>query len=1020
MNEQVQGDRFASASIRLTSSGPESPLIYSTPRLPQSPDHYKYDREPFVDDRWRSKAKAPLVGDYYRPTYGDARRASREPHRPRSSVDPWRPTTKPSSIDPARSPLASTSPEKIADQKPFITQDSDGFDFSKVPKGPKIKGLVPVSEFDKKFPHIWISANAVPPDPHTPQHLRRMLKRAKFEYLQVDASGYYIGFKNTETGRSDLNACYDQYHGGRLFQRYILEMRCFPNGQHSAEDETRPESLHARLDRSATEQSNTGPARDEITTGTSARDLVESELEALPPDHRLEAPQDVAVISPSILGTRTSVLQSHDDSSSTESGKTSSELSTNSQGRSRRCQICKKASPLDTTSLFACSTCHRRFHKGCHKPMISCSSEVWQCYLCEKTRTKLNASPPSVGAEQEPEGDYCERPSKRAKLDPMSTKTSPLRLELSRNQERHSVVPDHGKQTSGPDRILERMTCEKEEEQGQTRIQEIPETPTNGNSSSLTTADEDLPFVSPALDPPSSSSHSGGLGNSNRALLRPDMYYHEMIALALLASPDHRLPAAEIYKWVAENIPGYKLKSGNWQTGISVTLTQKSKESPNALFIRQPRNPDEPGSKGKGGWWALRKGVESQFSRLNPNIERPIGSDSKKKTSYAGADDAHFDQDQNEYMLPSVKKSQAEDPANDRDGSIDSVGLAHSFPPMSRRADTSIAMAEEILTDCRVAVPETPASLRATTIEMGGIYSDRSFSSSPKHLKTAQGYQDDAGIKEAPREIPDSMDPVLADLLNVGDEHASSSPAGPRSNIAAAEDLPADRGSNVGLRHQGAESWQDRMQSDSPVVETGALRSSEVDVSVGKPDKQLPHSHDSQDITMEDRHDSAVEAPYDRERLAATLIKAYVQPKFTSLSLYEGRPEYRSNAPEHDTEAKLREIKFRPTRKQVFGKTAFSRLSGNGLGTSLKTADLGQVDARSFQQAMQTIPPDTGSDQDQFIDEFGSLDKLLGLPSLVVPMIHENQLAFRDGTQVSLLVASEVPTLLTMIIVRRW
>lgn len=941
-----------------------------------------------------------------------------------------------SSIKRVESSVLGAMPEKIVDTERHAAQAFGGFDFSKVPRGPSFRslGLMRVSELDKKFPHIWISPQVVPPDQIILTHLGRKLRKCKPVYLQVDTSGYYIGFHNTSQGRSELEACYENHHNKPFFT-YRLNMRCFPHGQRPTLAQTNPhlgESAESQSSVQFTsdkvgkggeitaqnpekmieggekpaqnmnkvEESGGTPTDDvnKIETGrkTPSDDVEKPGIDVLPTYSGPGAPSDVIMTSPSILGTRTSALQNHDDSSSIKSSKTPSELSSNSQGKSRKCQICKKTSPLDATSLFACSTCRRRFHKGCHKPMIISSSEVWQCYLCDK-KTKINMPAASVQAKHVFGDDHFERPSKRAKLENTSTnKTSPLRLELSRSGDRTPAISDDVDRYSGPgghSQLVSGIDME------QPCVLEIPETPTNGDMSSLTMADKNVPSESPALGAIRSSVHSGGSSNSKKTSLRPNVPYADLIAMALLESPDHRLPAANIYHWIADNVPGYALKAGNWQSGIAVTLTLRSKEGPKAIFEKQLRNTDEPSTgKGKGGWWALRKGAESQFRRWNPSVDYATTSDpsgiSWSKNSVSNKEVAqdrrsHQDhQDQIGHTSTLEKSFEAENHVKDTETTTNCAHLARSYEPDGKSAIC-----------CQLAVPKTPDSPRATKIEMGGMHSDQSSSSPTQHE------QADTAAQQVSREIPDSVDPVVADLMDVDGEYSLTSPTAPRLDEPTATDVhSAADGLNTAIRIQEARIQQDVMPMDSPranILDVGIPKAA---ADPGRQDADLPREQERQIVTTDGRHGSTVETPYDLEQRAAILVKEYVRPRFSALSLYEGHPEYLPDGPGHDTEAKAREIRSRPTRKQVFGKTTLSRLAGNDLGSSLKSVKLGcQPGAGSSTQVVQGKSTDVGSDQDRLIREFASLGELLGLPSLVVPMIHENQLAFRDGTQVSLL-----------------
>jgi hypothetical protein len=99
-----------------------------------------------------------------------------------------------------------------------------------------------------------------------------------------------------------------------------------------------------------------------------------------------------------------------------------------------------------------------------------------------------------------------------------------------------------------------------------------------------------------------------------------------------------------------------------------------------------------------------------------------------------------------------------------------------------------------------------------------------------------------------------------------------------------------------------------------------------------------------------------------------------------------------------DHEAKMEEIRARPTRKQIFGKVALSRVKGRDALTKLNKMVLGK-------QRLEKINVYKGYTEEQIAEQkrlnepegfYNNLEELLNLPHQVVPFIHESQLAFRD------------------------
>ncbi|KAH0364087.1 hypothetical protein KCU65_g6985, partial [Aureobasidium melanogenum] len=99
-----------------------------------------------------------------------------------------------------------------------------------------------------------------------------------------------------------------------------------------------------------------------------------------------------------------------------------------------------------------------------------------------------------------------------------------------------------------------------------------------------------------------------------------------------------------------------------------------------------------------------------------------------------------------------------------------------------------------------------------------------------------------------------------------------------------------------------------------------------------------------------------------------------------------------------DHEAKMEEIRARPTRKQIFGKVALSRVAGNDALTKLNEMKLGK-------QRIEHVNYYKGYTEEEIAEEkrlneqegyYNTVEELLGLPQQVVPQIYEQQLAFRD------------------------
>lgn len=104
-----------------------------------------------------------------------------------------------------------------------------------------------------------------------------------------------------------------------------------------------------------------------------------------------------------------------------------------------------------------------------------------------------------------------------------------------------------------------------------------------------------------------------------------------------------------------------------------------------------------------------------------------------------------------------------------------------------------------------------------------------------------------------------------------------------------------------------------------------------------------------------------------------------------------------------DHEAKMEEIRARPTRKQIFGKVALSRVAGNDALTKLNEIKLGkqridQVNIYKGYTEEEIEEEKKSNDREGY---YNTVEELLGLPQQAVPQIYEQQLAFRDYAPVS-------------------
>ena len=97
---------------------------------------------------------------------------------------------------------------------------------------------------------------------------------------------------------------------------------------------------------------------------------------------------------------------------------------------------------------------------------------------------------------------------------------------------------------------------------------------------------------------------------------KPPYSYAELIGMSIVRAPGRKLTLSHIYKWISDQFSHYRLEDTGWQNSIRHNL------SLNKAFIKQERPKDDPG---KGNYWAIEPGMESQILKDKP-MRRPTSS----------------------------------------------------------------------------------------------------------------------------------------------------------------------------------------------------------------------------------------------------------------------------------------------------------------------------------------------------------------------------------------------------------
>ncbi|KAM6046606.1 uncharacterized protein VSU04_013250 [Chlamydotis macqueenii] len=96
-------------------------------------------------------------------------------------------------------------------------------------------------------------------------------------------------------------------------------------------------------------------------------------------------------------------------------------------------------------------------------------------------------------------------------------------------------------------------------------------------------------------------------GGPGEALQKPPYSYVALIAMAIRASPEQRLPLSGIYAYIAGRFPYYRRCPKGWQNSVRHNL------SLNPCFRRLPRRAGPAALPRRGGDWALDPAFQDMF-----------------------------------------------------------------------------------------------------------------------------------------------------------------------------------------------------------------------------------------------------------------------------------------------------------------------------------------------------------------------------------------------------------------------
>lgn len=169
---------------------------------------------------------------------------------------------------------------------------------------------------------------------------------------------------------------------------------------------------------------------------------------------------------------------------------------------------------------------------------------------------------------------------------------------------------------------------------------------------------------------------------------KPQYSYALLIGMSILRAPGRRLTLAQIYKWISDSFAYYRASQTGWQNSIRHNL------SLNKAFIKQERPKDDPG---KGNYWAIEPGMETQFIKDKATRRPTSSSGTLMKSSSLLPSEASIFSSQSQPPLSEVRRvteptdlsSDATIPASDAPSQEDGVEENVNMPPPASRLPLS-------------------------------------------------------------------------------------------------------------------------------------------------------------------------------------------------------------------------------------------------------------------------------------------------------------------------------------------
>nr|OQO26625.1 hypothetical protein B0A51_06687 [Rachicladosporium sp. CCFEE 5018] len=112
------------------------------------------------------------------------------------------------------------------------------------------------------------------------------------------------------------------------------------------------------------------------------------------------------------------------------------------------------------------------------------------------------------------------------------------------------------------------------------------------------------------------------LGDSHKRPRRTARF--PLVGMALASATGYRLQSVGVNKWVADNIPTYKLGEGDWENSLTALLSTGQSRGPNIGYWRQYEWTVGSGGIGTGCWWELLPGKVDEMWHWDTQRKQPI------------------------------------------------------------------------------------------------------------------------------------------------------------------------------------------------------------------------------------------------------------------------------------------------------------------------------------------------------------------------------------------------------------